>query len=171
MHFIGYNIWVTYLGVAQFGSVLEWGSRGREFKSLHSDHVGTGFACSDFFCKKIRLFVKSWVTNNRALQRSSFFYEDTKGFLSHNSCEVFLGSKGSSSFVTKRSKSSGVPIPRTPNGLAGACIYQPLFSFTILFSFLQIFRLCTVGFKGGTQPPVPPEIARLQRKTILAISR
>ena len=26
-----------YLGVAQFGSVLEWGSRGREFKSLHPD--------------------------------------------------------------------------------------------------------------------------------------
>lgn len=25
------------LGVAQFGSVLEWGSRGREFKSPHSD--------------------------------------------------------------------------------------------------------------------------------------
>ncbi len=28
---------VMYLGVAQFGSVLEWGSRGREFKSPHSD--------------------------------------------------------------------------------------------------------------------------------------
>ncbi len=27
----------TDLGVAQFGSVLEWGSRGREFKSPHSD--------------------------------------------------------------------------------------------------------------------------------------
>ena len=26
-----------YLGVAQLGSVLEWGSRGREFKSLHPD--------------------------------------------------------------------------------------------------------------------------------------
>ena len=24
-------------GVAQFGSVLEWGSRGREFESRHSD--------------------------------------------------------------------------------------------------------------------------------------
>ena len=24
-------------GVAQFGSVLEWGSRGREFESHHSD--------------------------------------------------------------------------------------------------------------------------------------
>ena len=29
---------IEYLGVAQFGSVLEWGSRGREFKSLHPDH-------------------------------------------------------------------------------------------------------------------------------------
>ena len=26
------------LGVAQFGSVLEWGSRGRKFKSSHPDH-------------------------------------------------------------------------------------------------------------------------------------
>lgn len=25
------------LGVAQFGSVLEWGSRGRKFESSHSD--------------------------------------------------------------------------------------------------------------------------------------
>ncbi len=31
--FCGY----MYLGVAQFGSVLEWGSRGREFESPHSD--------------------------------------------------------------------------------------------------------------------------------------
>ena len=38
---IGYNSRVTYLGVAQFGSVLEWGSRGREFKSPHSDHKNT----------------------------------------------------------------------------------------------------------------------------------
>ena len=26
-----------YLGVAQFGSVLEWGSRGRRFESSHPD--------------------------------------------------------------------------------------------------------------------------------------
>ncbi len=26
-------------GVAQFGSALEWGSRGREFDSRHSDHL------------------------------------------------------------------------------------------------------------------------------------
>ena len=32
-----YNNQVANLGVAQFGSVLEWGSRGREFKSPHSD--------------------------------------------------------------------------------------------------------------------------------------
>ena len=32
-----YNNRVANLGVAQFGSVLEWGSRGREFKSPHSD--------------------------------------------------------------------------------------------------------------------------------------
>ena len=28
------------LGVAQLGSVLEWGSRGREFKSHHPDQRG-----------------------------------------------------------------------------------------------------------------------------------
>ena len=27
-----------HLGVAQFGSVLEWGSRGRRFNSCHPDH-------------------------------------------------------------------------------------------------------------------------------------
>ena len=30
--------------MAQFGSALEWGSRGREFNSPHSDHVGAKFA-------------------------------------------------------------------------------------------------------------------------------
>ena len=29
---------IEYLGVAQFGSVLEWGSRGRRFESSHPDH-------------------------------------------------------------------------------------------------------------------------------------
>ena len=28
---------MDYLGVAQFGSVLEWGSRGRRFESSHPD--------------------------------------------------------------------------------------------------------------------------------------
>ena len=28
----------TYPGVAQLGSALDWGSRGRRFKSCHSDH-------------------------------------------------------------------------------------------------------------------------------------
>ena len=31
------TICVVIRGVAQFGSVLEWGSRGREFESRHSD--------------------------------------------------------------------------------------------------------------------------------------
>ena len=31
---------IKYLGVAQFGSALEWGSRGRKFKSSHSDQYG-----------------------------------------------------------------------------------------------------------------------------------
>ena len=39
-----YNIRVikTHPGVAQLGSALDWGSRGRGFKSRHSDH----FECS-----------------------------------------------------------------------------------------------------------------------------
>ena len=28
-------------GVAQFGSALEWGSRGRKFDSCHSDQIST----------------------------------------------------------------------------------------------------------------------------------
>ena len=39
-----------YPGVAKFGIALEWGSRGLEFESRHSDHVGAGlYACSDLF--------------------------------------------------------------------------------------------------------------------------
>ena len=41
------TISIEYLGVAQFGSVLEWGSRGRRFESSHPDHFpkpkGFGF--------------------------------------------------------------------------------------------------------------------------------
>ena len=34
-------------GVAQFGSVLEWGSRGRWFKSSRSDHEKSAFVDFD----------------------------------------------------------------------------------------------------------------------------
>ena len=36
-----YKVWLAmpHPGVAQFGSVLDWGSRGRGFKSRHSDQV------------------------------------------------------------------------------------------------------------------------------------
>ena len=33
-----YNVY-CYLGVAQIGSALPWGGRGRRFKSCHSDHA------------------------------------------------------------------------------------------------------------------------------------
>ena len=39
----------SYPGVAQFGSALEWGSRGREFDSRHSDQK-TSFVELVFFC-------------------------------------------------------------------------------------------------------------------------
>ena len=47
---------IEYLGVAQFGSVSEWGSEGRRFKSSHPDHRRSRgcIACSDFFCKSHR---------------------------------------------------------------------------------------------------------------------
>ena len=40
-----------YLGVAQFGSVLEWGSRGRKFESSHSDQQKVLYSqwIQDFF--------------------------------------------------------------------------------------------------------------------------
>ena len=34
-----YNMQVTYPGVAKFGIALDWGSRGRRFKSCHSDQL------------------------------------------------------------------------------------------------------------------------------------
>ena len=34
---------LSYPGVAQIGSALEWGSRGRRFDSCHSDHVAASF--------------------------------------------------------------------------------------------------------------------------------
>ncbi len=34
---------MLYPGVAQFGSALEWGSRGRRFDSCHSDSKTKGF--------------------------------------------------------------------------------------------------------------------------------
>ena len=40
---------MRFRGVAQFGSVLGSGPRGRGFKSRHSDHVGMDFAPFRFF--------------------------------------------------------------------------------------------------------------------------
>ena len=48
------------LGVAQFGSVLEWGSRGREFESRHSDHAEYPVMDALFFyCKNSE---RRWLT-------------------------------------------------------------------------------------------------------------
>ena len=41
--------------MAQFGSALEWGSRGRKFNSCHPDHAKEQRQiCSIFFAKKFR---------------------------------------------------------------------------------------------------------------------
>ena len=41
-------------GVAQFGSALEWGSRGRRFDSCHSDHEKSFIF--GLFMPKVKLF-------------------------------------------------------------------------------------------------------------------
>lgn len=38
----------AYPGVAQFGSALEWGSRGREFDSRHSDQTPSAEQLGEF---------------------------------------------------------------------------------------------------------------------------
>ena len=43
-----------FRGVAQHGRVLEWGSRGREFKSRHSDHKKRTHIAF-FFCVCVRM--------------------------------------------------------------------------------------------------------------------
>ena len=47
-----------YPGVAQFGSALEWGSRGREFDSRHSDHKSNDFTLEivGFFVYRLASF-------------------------------------------------------------------------------------------------------------------
>ena len=44
------------LGVAQLGSALEWGSRGRKFKSSHPDHAGTQLKAVFFACRVRRRY-------------------------------------------------------------------------------------------------------------------
>ena len=46
------------LGVAQFGSALEWGSRGRKFKSSHSDQEYLKKAKSNKFFAFFSIFAK-----------------------------------------------------------------------------------------------------------------
>ena len=79
---------IEYLGVAQFGSVLEWGSRGREFESPHSDQIGTSFACSDFFVKNQspapRLTVATPFSRAYLLKFGFFFIGETQTPGEHN---------------------------------------------------------------------------------------
>ena len=48
----------SYPGVAKFGIALEWGSRGREFDSRHSDHKSNDFTLEivGFFVYKLASF-------------------------------------------------------------------------------------------------------------------
>ena len=70
----------SYPGVAQFGSALEWGSRGREFDSRHSDQKTSStelvfFCCirrcgqrqtHSFLLQNWAKFVKIWVAADRS---------------------------------------------------------------------------------------------------------
>ena len=48
-------------GVAKFGIALEWGSRGPEFESQHSDQlVAATIACDEFFHFIVKLIVRSF---------------------------------------------------------------------------------------------------------------
>ena len=47
---------MEYLGVAQFGSVLEWGSRGRRFESSHPDHKALSESLRAFMIYKSLYF-------------------------------------------------------------------------------------------------------------------
>ena len=42
------NLLLYISGCSAAGSALDWGSRGRKFKSCHSDHVGAKFALLRF---------------------------------------------------------------------------------------------------------------------------
>ena len=47
--------------VAQFGSALDWGSRGREFKSRHSDHSRQNLRLTIVirrFCRLLSNYIK-----------------------------------------------------------------------------------------------------------------
>ena len=47
------------LGMAQFGSVLEWGSRGRRFKSSYPDHSGVNFMFTPVFLYKLYFSIEN----------------------------------------------------------------------------------------------------------------
>ena len=52
LHLLCYHIpvvWRQYPGVAKFGIALEWGSRGLEFESRHSDHETEGTSVPSVF--------------------------------------------------------------------------------------------------------------------------
>ena len=56
-----------YLGVAQFGSVLEWGSRGRRFESSHPDFGFLTFRQKAFLLHPVLLFDRSQLVMIRYL--------------------------------------------------------------------------------------------------------
>ena len=56
-----------HLGVAQLGSVLEWGSRGREFKSLHPDQKKPENSGFFLFVLSLPIFIQKEHPNPDAL--------------------------------------------------------------------------------------------------------
>ena len=66
-----------FLGVAQLGSALEWGSRGRGFKSLHPDHLMKVInPCKYSICKGFNyVYLTSYIMkSNSKVRQNHVFY-------------------------------------------------------------------------------------------------
>ena len=60
--------------VAQLCRVLEWGSRGRRFKSCHPDHVGTDFAPFRFFFYRKKCVKQTYSTLHTSYYSVLFYF-------------------------------------------------------------------------------------------------
>ena len=77
------------LGVAQFGSALPWGGRGRKFKSCHSDHKKQIHICVSAFlfcCYEFEIVVYSLPHHQNA--KAFCGVVGTNG--EKQSCQLFL---------------------------------------------------------------------------------
>ena len=81
--FLRCSIIYKHLGVAQFGSALDWGSRCRWFKSSHSDQKKELLCCNSFFFVLFYCFVYFVLFYLRDCRRCDviFFFHRGKQFI------------------------------------------------------------------------------------------